>query len=85
MMIKLYLFSKSLHRLLVIIISVIGLIMSITGILLKYTFIATKFSFLSLGQIRYIHNNLGPFFTFVLLLMVATGIVMYVFPLTRNK
>jgi len=84
-MIKLYLFSKSVHRILVLIISVIALFMSVTGILLKYTFITTKFSFFNLGQIRYIHNNLSPFFSFALFLMVATGIVMYVFPLTRNK
>jgi hypothetical protein len=84
-MIKLYLFSKSIHRILVIIISVTGIFMALTGILLKYTFIVNKFSFINLGQVRYIHNNLSPAFTILFFLMGITGIIMYIFPLTRKK
>lgn len=85
MMIKLYLFSKKIHRVLVLIITVIGVLMSITGVLLKYTFISTKFSFIDLGLIRFIHNNLSPFFVIIFFGMMITGIIMYLFPLVRNK
>ncbi|KKP87038.1 MAG: hypothetical protein UR89_C0008G0010 [Candidatus Roizmanbacteria bacterium GW2011_GWA2_35_8] len=84
-MIKLYLFSKKVHRFLVVIIAVIGLTMSLTGILLKYPFISEKLVYIDLITIRYIHNNLSPFFTIVFLLMMLTGIVMYIFPFTRNR
>jgi len=85
MMIKLYLFSKKIHRVLVLIITVIGVIMSITGVLLKYTFISTKFSFIDLGLVRFIHNSLSPFFVIIFFGMMITGIIMYLFPLVRNK
>lgn len=84
-MIKLYLFSKSIHRILVILISVVGLFMAVTGILLKYTFLVTKLSFFDLGLIRYLHNNLSPIFVFLFFLMGITGIIMYIYPLTRKK
>jgi H+/Cl- antiporter ClcA len=84
-MTKIYLLSKSIHRILLLIILFIGLFMSVTGILLKYTFLATKFSFIDLGQVRYIHNNLSPVFSILFFMMALTGIIMYIFPLTRNK
>ena len=84
-MTKLYLFSKKVHRFLVVFIAVIGLSMSVSGMVLKYPFISEKLTFIDLGMVRYIHNNLSPFFAIVLLLMMFTGIVMYIFPLTRNK
>lgn len=82
---SLYLLAKKIHRMLVFVIIVVGFTMSLTGILLKYSFLATKFDFIDLGQVRYLHNNLSPFFSVVLILMILTGIVMYLFPLTRNK
>jgi len=84
-MTNLYLFSKKIHRILVLIIFVIGILMGITGIFLKYSFIAAKFTFMDLGLMRYIHNNLSPYFFIVFLGMLITGLVMYIFPLTRNK
>jgi H+/Cl- antiporter ClcA len=85
MMTKIYLLSKSIHRILLLIILFIGVLMSMTGILLKYTFLASKFNFIDLGQVRYIHNNLSPAFSIVFFMMALTGIIMYIFPLTRNK
>lgn len=82
---NLYLLSKKIHRFLVVIIAIVGILMSITGFLLKYTFVATKFSFIDLGQVRYIHNNLSPAFSIIFFMMALTGIIMYIFPLTRNK
>jgi len=84
-MTNLYILSRNVHRILFLIISVVGLLMVLTGMLLKYTFIATKFTFIDLGLVRYIHNNLSPAFSIIFSLMAITGIIMYIFPLTRNK
>ncbi|EKE14875.1 MAG: hypothetical protein ACD_12C00259G0005 [uncultured bacterium] len=82
---NLFLFSKKIHRFLVIFIAIIGIIMSVTGILLKYTFIAAKFTFIDLELIRFIHNNLSPIFALVFLGMLITGLIMYIFPLIRKN
>lgn len=84
-MINLYVLSRKIHRILVLIISVVGIIMGLTGILLKYTFVATKFTFIDLGLIRFIHNNLSPIFSIVFMGMLITGLFMYIYPLTRKK
>ena len=83
-MIKLYLFSKKIHRILVIVIITLGIIMSVTGTTLKYPFFARLFN-LDLGLIRQLHNNLSPFFVVVLLLMSLTGLMMYSYPLLRKR
>jgi Na+/alanine symporter len=85
MTINLYVLSRKIHRILVIIITIAGFLMAFTGILLKYPYIAGKLNFLNLGQIRYLHNNLSPIFTILFFLMGITGIIMYLFPLIRNK
>lgn len=85
MMTNLYILSRKFHRILVLIISVVGLLIAITGTLLKYTFIATKFTFIDLSLIRYIHNNLSPYFTIAFLGMIITGIFMYIFTFPKNK
>ena len=82
---NLYLLAKKIHRFLVIIISVIGLLMAGTGTLLKYTFISKKLTFIDLGLIRSFHNNLSPYFAVVFLGMLITGLVMYLFPMLKNK
>jgi hypothetical protein len=82
---KLYILSRKIHRILVMIISVIGILMAITGVILKYPFISKNLSFLDLGLIRYLHNNLSPYFTIVFLLMSITGIFMYLFPLLKKS
>ncbi|VVA43985.1 conserved hypothetical protein [Candidatus Roizmanbacteria bacterium] len=84
-MTNLYLLSRKIHRLLVLIIAVIGVLMAGTGTLLKYTFISEKLTFIDLGLIRFLHNNLSPYFAIVFLGMLITGLFMYIFPFTRNK
>ncbi len=84
MMTNLYILSRKFHRILVLIISVVGLLMALTGMLLKYTFIATKFTFIDLGLIRYIHNNLSPVFSIVFFGMLITGIFMYIFTFPKK-
>ena len=85
MMIKLYVLSKQIHRLLVFAITILLVVMSFTGILLKYSFIADKFSFIDSGYIRYLHNSVSPYFSIVLFLMLITGLYMYLFPILRKR
>ena len=85
MMTNLYILSRKIHRLLVLIILVIGLLMAGTGMALKYTFLSSSLPFVDLGFVRYLHNVLSPFFAIVFLGMLITGIYMYIFPLLRKK
>lgn len=83
-MIKLYLLSKTVHRLFLYLTTYLIIFMSVTGILLKYA-IFGRLPFLNLGSIRYLHNEMSIYFAISLGAMMITGIVMYVFPLTRKK
>ena len=83
-MIKLYLLSKKIHRVLVIAISLMILFMEITGFFLKYSSVANIFS-VDLRLARYLHNSLSPFFSIILVLMALSGIIMYLFPFLRKK
>ena len=82
---NLYLFAKKIHRFLVLLISTIGILMAGTGTLLKFTVISEKLSFVDMEQIRLIHNNLSPYFAVVFLGMLITGLIMYLFPMLKNK
>jgi len=82
---NLYLLAKKIHRMIVLIIIVVGLLMAGTGTLLKYSFVSEKLTFIDLGLIRFLHNNLSPVFSIVFLGMLITGFIMYLFPMLRNK
>ncbi len=84
-MANLYVLSRKIHRVLVLMISVIGLLMAVTGIFLKYTFISEKLTFIDLGLIRFLHNNLSPYFVIVFFGMLVTGLFMYLFPLMQKR
>lgn len=84
MMIKLYLWAKSIHRLFLYLTSFLVLFMSITGILLKYS-IFKNISFLDLNLIRSLHNDMSIYIVVSLGLMMTTGVFMYIFPLLRRK
>lgn len=83
-MTKLYLFSRMIHRVLVLIILVSTFIMTTTGIILKFNSLA-DFLQIDLAMIRFIHNNFSIVFSLVLFLMMLTGVVMYIYPLLRKK
>jgi len=71
---------KKIHRFLVLIIIPLGLFMAGTGTLLKFPAFGAKYlSFLDLGQIRYLHNQISVYFTAVLLLMMISGVWMYIY------
>ncbi|MFA6391660.1 MAG: PepSY domain-containing protein [Patescibacteria group bacterium] len=83
---NLYLFSKKIHRYLVIIIMSLGLLMTISGSLLKFPKIASEYlTFINMGLIRYLHNQLSTYFGIVLFLMILTGAWMYFYPMWKQK
>lgn len=83
-MVKYFLLARKIHRLFVIIISLLSAVMAVTGILMKYPSLDQILG-LNTGQIRFIHNNLSPFLGIGLTVMIATGSIMYIFPLLRKK
>lgn len=76
---KLYLLSKSVHRYLVLIISVWTLVMAGTGTIMKYESIGESMN-IDAGLVRYLHDNVSIFFTATLVLMMTSGIIMYFVP-----
>lgn len=81
----LYILSRKLHRILVIVLCLLTILMAGTGTILKYTFVSAKLPFIDVGLTRYLHNQLSPLFTIALILMMTTGIIMYIFTLPRKK
>lgn len=79
-MTKYYLLARKIHRYLVLITVTLIIFMATTGGLLKYTFFSAKIPFIDLGLIRFLHNNLSPFFSFILFLMAVTGSFLFLFP-----
>ena len=80
-MIKLYLLTKQIHRLILYVTVLLIAFMSVTGLILKYPTLSIHYlPFLDLGLIRYIHNEFSLYFIAVLFVMAVTGIFMYVFP-----
>jgi hypothetical protein len=80
----LFIKARKIHRVFVLVITTLSVLMAVTGIFIKYSSIANFFN-LDQSLLRYIHNELSPFFTFTLLLMAATGIYLYLFPYLKKK
>ncbi len=62
---------------------ILTMVMSVTGTILKFP--QMQNAVLEVGLMRMIHNMLSPLFSLSLFVMTVTGLVMYVFPLTRRK
>lgn len=81
----LYLFTKRVHRWLVLIIMFLTIVMGGTGLLLKYPRVNTAyFSVLDPTLVRLVHSQLSAWFAAVLALMVVSGLVMYFFPVWQK-
>ena len=62
-MIKLYLLTKQIHRLILYVTVLLIAFMSVTGLILKYPTLSIHYlPFLDLGLIRYIHNEFSLYF-----------------------
>ncbi len=77
---KLYLWSRKLHRVFLFAVVVLTLLMGVTGLFMKYTSFAKSVG-VNPGLIRYLHNQMSGYFTIVLVIMMLTGIFMYVSPI----
>jgi len=73
---KLSYYARRIHRILLLVIVIIGLIMMITGATMKYPFLMP----IDPIQARIIHNSVSTVFSFVFLGMMLTGLVMYITP-----
>jgi len=81
---KLYLYARTIHRSLVLLIAVSTLIMAGSGMILKNPGIGQALN-LNLSLVRYLHNNFSLVFSMLLLMMTVSGVVMYLFPLLRSQ
>ena len=76
---KLYLFSKKIHRIMMSVTITLVLVMSSTGGLLKFPQLAEAVGVDS-GLIRFLHNQFSLFFSMSLMLMMLTGLALYLIP-----
>ncbi len=73
---KLSYYSHKIHRLLVVIIVILGLIMMTTGATMKYPQLIP----IDPTQARHIHNTVSTYFSLVFGTMILTGLIMYITP-----
>jgi hypothetical protein len=76
--------SRKIHRILVIIISILGFVMMTTGTIIKFPEIFVSFG-INVYFMREIHNTFSIFFSIIFFGMAVTGIVMYVYPILLRK
>jgi hypothetical protein len=79
MKIKLYIWSKTIHRLFLFTTTLFILLMSVTGIIMKYSFFS-GLRFLDPVLIRNLHNEFSIYFVVSVSVMMLTGLYMYIFP-----
>ena len=85
-MMSIYLFSKKIHRLLVLVMTFLIVLMAGTGLVMKYSeFVSNNLSVINLSLARYIHNNLSVAFTIGSIAMAITGLFMYFIPYIQSK
>ena len=82
---KLYLYSKSIHRISLFAMVALTMIMGGTGTMMKYPSFFSSIPFVDLALMRAVHNMMSIYFSIVLSLMMLTGLYMYLFPYLRKK
>lgn len=73
--------ARKTHRLFALTTTILSLFMLPTGMSLKYP---QFFGFPGAGTARYIHNYVSPLFAISLGFMLATGIIMLIYPVVRK-
>lgn len=81
---KLYLYARAIHRSLVLLITVATIVMAGSGMVLKNPRIGQALN-LNLSLVRGLHNNFSLVFTILLLIMIVSGVIMYLFPLFKSQ
>ncbi len=79
-----FVLAKRLHRALIPIIVILTLIMVWTGLMLKYPNLALSLK-VDLLTVRFLHSQFSIYFALALIVMMLSGLVMYLFPLLRKK
>jgi hypothetical protein len=82
-MIKIYLWSKTIHRMFLFATSFLIIFMSITGSILKFSFFS-KYVSIDMGLVRVLHNDLSVYFVISVGIMMLTGLYMYFFPILKK-
>jgi len=77
---KIYQLARQIHTTMVLVILALGLAMTITGLILKFPAILGQVSTQTHLNIRSLHNFLSPYFSLVLMIMLLTGLIMYLYP-----
>ncbi|MFH0873892.1 MAG: hypothetical protein V1846_03620 [Candidatus Komeilibacteria bacterium] len=77
---KLFIWSRKLHRLFLLVVTFLTIVMAITGSAMKY-FVGANIFGLNSSAIRYLHNQLSLIFTVTLAAMMFSGLYMYLFPI----
>ncbi len=80
----LYIYSRKLHRIILLAVSTLILIMGVTGLAMKYPQFSQVLH-LDLGMLRYIHNQLSLLFVIVLGAMMLTGLYLYFYPIYLKR
>jgi len=60
-------------------------IMSVTGILMNLQIEHEITLFNNMDQLRFIHRQLSTLFSFSLLIMTTTGLIMYFYPIIKQR
>lgn len=81
----LFLLCRKIHRLSIFLTIPLGLVMTLTGLFLRSDRFVFYLTFVDLRAIRALHRNLSPVFAVVLLIMMLTGLFMYLFPWLNQK
>lgn len=80
------LFMRKVHRILVWFMAITGIVMGTTGLLLRYpTWVSAHWSAIDLVLVRYVHRNISTSFGIGLLLMILTGLWLYIAPVLVRR
>lgn|SRR3989338_10284829 len=82
---SLYLLCKKVHRITMFVAVVLILIMTFTGTFMKFPFLIKYADFLNIIQLRQLHNAFSPYFSLTILIMLLTGVFMYLYPFLTKK
>ncbi|OGK20188.1 hypothetical protein A2866_01650 [Candidatus Roizmanbacteria bacterium RIFCSPHIGHO2_01_FULL_39_8] len=82
---SLYLLCKKIHRITMFIAVILILIMSFTGTFMKFPFLLAYFGLFTIAQLTQWHSLFSPYFALTILIMLVTGVFMYLYPILKKE
>lgn len=82
--VKLFQWSKKIHRWLVVLMVLAALVMTVSGTILKFPGLFFTWG-VNVQFIRFLHNQFSVVFSLLLLIMSVTGLYMYYFPIWQQR